>query len=303
MENPDRDRLSSMVLFARVVEAQSFSGAARQLGIGKSAVSMQISRLEQQLGVRLLNRTTRQLNLTEAGQRYYQSCALIAEEARRANEQIGKLKDELSGSLRITCPVGFGSRVLTPALQSFLERYPDLEIDLNMDDRAVNLVEEGYDLAIRIAHLPDSSLVAKPLARVPLAICGSPAYFKKHGMAASIDALQQHDWVLSTHLPARLQYEHAGQQYVINPRGRVRVNSEDVRLKLVLAGMGISVMPEYETWQAIQAGELQQVLKEYPMPVIPITALYHDRKFLPRKIPVFTEFLQHYLLQQPWSRT
>ena len=300
MARLDRDKLNRMVIFARVVEAQSFSAAARQLGIGKSAVSMQITRLEQQLGVRLLNRTTRQLNLTEAGHQYYQSCALIAEEAARANEQVGKFKHELSGSLRITCPVGFGSRVLAPLLPRFMAQYPELELELNLEDRSVNLVEEAYDLAIRVAYLADSSLVAKPLVSVPLVICGSPAYFERHGIPQSIDVLQQHDWVLFSELPTRLQYEHAGQTYVINPKGRVKVNNEDTRLKLVLAGMGISIIPAYETWEASQAGELQQVLEAYPMPIVPITALYHHRKFLPRKIPVFTDFLKNYLQQQPW---
>jgi DNA-binding transcriptional LysR family regulator len=292
--------LNQMVLFAKVVETQNFSEAARQLGIGKAAVSMGISRLEEQLGMRLLHRTTRELSLTEAGKHYYQSCARIAEEAERANEQIKNFTHEVSGSLRMTCPIGFGNRILIPAVQEFLAQYPEIEIDLAMDDRSVNLVEEGFDLAIRIAYLSDSSLVAKPMVNARLVLCGSPAYFDQYGIPQTVAELEQHRWVLFSHFPTRIQHEHDGHQYVINTKGRVRVNNEQARLAFVLAGQGLSLMPIYEAWDAINDGRLQEITLDIPTPDIPITALYHDRKFLPKKITVFMEYLKSYLNSQAW---
>jgi DNA-binding transcriptional LysR family regulator len=294
------ENLNRMLLFAKVVESGSFSATARRLGIGKSAVSMQINRLEQELGVKLLNRTSRHLSLTEAGKHYYQSCARIAEEVSSANEQIKHLKHEVSGLLRITCPVGFGDKVIVPAIQNFLSQFPDIDIELDLNDKNMDLAEQGFDLAIRIAELPDSSLIARHLVDAPLVLCAAPQYLDSNGVPTSIEDLNNHQWVLFAHTPSQLKYIHQGQEYLINTKGRIKVNNEAARLKLVLANFGLALMPIYDAWEAVQEGKLIQLFKDFDLPGVPVTALYLDRKFLPKKITIFINFLKDFLWQQTW---
>ncbi len=294
------DNINSMLLFAAVVETQSFSRAAQNLGIGKSAVSMQIGRLEERLGIKLLNRTTRQLSLTEAGKVYYQSCARIAEEARFAHDQIKQLTDEVSGTLRLTCPVGFGNRVLIPAVSAFLQRYPALRLDIDLNDDSINLTEKGMDLAIRIAELSDSSLIARPLAQAPLVLVAAPDYLNRNGTPTALNELEQHQWVLFSHVPEVLHYDYQGQSFTIHTQGRVKVNNEAARLNLVLSGQGLGLMPIYDAWQALEQGSLVRLFSAIPLPHAPISALYQDRKFLPIKITVFLDYLHDHMQQQPW---
>jgi len=297
------NNLNQMAVFVKVVESKSFSKAAEQLGIGKSAVSMRISQLEKELGIRLLHRTTRHLRLSEAGQAYYQGCIRVVEEAQRANDRAKTYKNDVSGFLKMTCPVGFGNRVLLPAMQTFLAENPNLEIELVQEDRDLNLVTEGIDLAIRVASLPDSSMIAKPLAATRVVVCASPDYFKKNGMPTSITDMENHPWILFSHVPARLKYQHNNQQYVINTRGKITVNNEQARLTLAKAGFGLAFMPMYEAWEAINNGQLQEVTVETHAPLLPITALYHDRQYISAKLKIFIDFLHLYLNKQVWAIT
>lgn len=296
------DKLNQMLTFAKVAETGSFTEAAAQLGVGKSAVSMAISRLEQQLDTRLLHRSTRQLRLTEAGERYYQACLRITEEVALADEQIQLLRDEVSGRLRITCPVGFANRVLLQALDQFMAQYPAINLELILDDKTINLVEEGIDLAIRIAELENSELVAKPLIHAPMVLCAAPSFIEKHGSPSRIEDLSHLPWVLYSHTPEYLRHEHDGQVYQIHTKGRIKVNNEQARLQLTLAGHGLALMPAYEAWDAMQNGQLIEFKMEIPIPTIPVTALYQNRKFLPRKLTVFMEFLHDHLQQRPWQQ-
>jgi len=295
MENVNR-----MVLFAKVIETKSFSETARRLGIGKSAVSMQISRLEEELGVRLLHRSTRKLTLTEAGEQYYYSCARILEEAELASEQIKHYKSEISGQLKFTSPVGFGNRVITPIISEFMARFPHLNIELILSDENEDLVDKGLDLAIRIAELEDSSLIARPIGNTPIILCASPLYLEKFGFPDSMESLNSHQWVLFPHLPAKITYQYDSTTHIIQPKGRIRVNNEQARLQLVLAGQGLSLMHLYDAWDSLQSGELIRILKNSPIPSTPITALYQSRKFLPKKISAFLDFLKEKLNNQPW---
>ena len=295
MENVNR-----MILFAKVIENKSFSEAARRMNIGKSAVSMQITKLEEELGVRLLHRSTRKLVLTEAGEQYYYSCARILEEAELASEQIKNYKSEVSGKLKLTSPVGFGSRVITPIISEFMARYPDLEVDLLLSDENQNLAEKGLDLAIRIAELEDSSLIAKPLSKIPMILCASPAYVEKYGQPDSVAALNEHQWVLFSHTPTKIPYELNGEKYLIQPKGRIRVNNEQARLQLVLDGLGLSPMHIYDAWESLQTGKLMRISEHIPIPSTPVTALYQSRKYLPKKISVFIDFLKVKLDEEDW---
>ncbi|KPJ94509.1 MAG: hypothetical protein AMJ53_05140 [Gammaproteobacteria bacterium SG8_11] len=294
------ENLNRMLLFAKVVESNSFSETARRLGIGKSAVSMQINRLEDELGVKLLNRTSRHLSLTEAGKHYYQNCARIAEEVNFANEQVKSLKDEVSGILKITCPVGFGNKVLVPAIKEFLTEHPHIEIELDLNDENVDLSKLGFDLAIRIAELPDSSMICRPLFDAPLVLCATPQYLESNGVPTSIEDLNNHLWVLFSHTPSRLKYEHNGQEYIINTKGRIKVNNETARLNFVLSHFGLSLMPIYDAWESIRKGKLTRLLENFDLPSVPINALYLDRKFLPKKITTFLDFTKNFIQQQGW---
>lgn len=294
------DSITTMQLFVRVVEAESFSRAARQSGIGKSAASMQISRLEKQLGVKLLNRTTRQLSLTEAGRSYYQSCLRIVEEAQYAHEQLGKLSHQVSGRLRLTCPVGFGNRVVVPAVDRFLEAYPCIDLELDLSDIPRNLTEAGFDLAIRIGELDSSNLIARPLAKVALLLVAAPGYLARHGTPGGIGELAKHRWVLSSHTPRRLHYEHQGERYIIDTSGRITVNDENARTALVCQGHGLGLMPAYEAWEALERGQLVRLFEDYPIPASPISALYHDRRFLPQKVSAFIDYFREHLEEQIW---
>lgn len=294
------DSITTMQLFVRVVDTGSFSRAATQSGIGKSAVSMQISRLEKQLGVKLLNRTTRQLSLTEAGRSYYQSCLRIIEEAQHAHDQLKRFTHQVSGRLRLTCPVGFGNRVVVPAVDRFLETYPGIDLELDLSDIAHNLTEAGFDLAIRIGELDSSNLIARALAKVPLLLVAAPGYLARHGTPEGLDELAAHCWVLSSHTPRRLHYELEGERYVIDTSGRITVNDENARTKLVCQGHGLGLMPAYEAWGALERGQLVRLFERYPIPASPISALYHDRRFLPQKVTAFVDYFRDYLEEQIW---
>lgn len=176
------DKLTSMAVFAKVVEAESFTGAAAQLGLSKSAVSKAVSALEDRLGARLLNRTTRRLALTEVGRAFYERCARIVAEAEEAELAVTHLQDSPRGTLRVNAPVSFGVLHLGPALAAFMPRYPELKVDLAFTDRYVDLIEEGVDVAVRIAgRLEDSSLIARRLADNEMVVVASPAYWERHG--------------------------------------------------------------------------------------------------------------------------
>jgi len=190
------EQLKSMVVFAQVVEQGSLAAAAKHIGLSRAVVSYHIKKLESHLGIKLLNRSTRSIALTEAGAQYYQRCRIIAEQASAANQQIENLKSEPVGLLKITSPVNIGLQTVVPALNEFRNLYPKIELDLMLTDEVVNIMKEGIDLAIRGAPLPDSGLQARKLSVLPTCLCGSPAYFKKRGYPKTPAELADHDWVI-----------------------------------------------------------------------------------------------------------
>ncbi|MCW5731549.1 MAG: LysR family transcriptional regulator, partial [Alphaproteobacteria bacterium] len=190
------ENLMAMAVFARIVEAGSFTAAARRLGMSKSAVSKQVSRLEEALGTRLLNRTTRRLSLSQAGLAFHEHCARILAEAQAAEEAVQSLQAEPRGLLRVNAPMSFGILHLAPAIPDFLARYPGLRVDMDLADRYVDLVAEGFDLAIRIGRLEDSSLIARRIAPARRVVCGTPDYFARHGVPAEPADLARHNCLL-----------------------------------------------------------------------------------------------------------
>ncbi len=288
------DRLAAMAVFARVVEAESFSAAARELGIAKSSVSKQISRLEDDLGVRLLNRTTRRLSLTEAGQAFYQGCQRVVAEAAAAESAVTHLAAAPRGRLSVNAPVSFGRRHISRVLPVLLGRCSEMTIDLTLNDRFVDLVEEGFDVGVRIAHLKDSSLVARRLAPSRNILCAAPTYLAQRGTPQSVADLVAHECLLYTYQTSGevWRFEGPGGRRSLTVRGRLRSNSGESLFSAALAGAGIVRLPSFICGDAVRDGRLVRLLADWVDPFEPeINAIYPAGRNLSPKVRVFIDFL------------
>ena len=224
------DRLAAIGAFVKVAETHSFSEAARRLRLSKSLVSRQIAALEAELGARLFHRTTRSMTLTEAGRGYFERASRILADLDDANRSVTQLQSAPRGRLRVSAPMSFGFLHLAPALADFLARYPDVEVDITLNDRFVDLVDEGFDVAVRIGSLEDSSLVARKLAPIRRVVCASPAYLNARGVPASPDDLKTHDCVCNTNVPMAREWgfiKSDGRPWPVEVRGRMTTNNGD----------------------------------------------------------------------------
>jgi DNA-binding transcriptional LysR family regulator len=288
------DRLEGLMVFARVVEEQGFSAAAKRLGISKATVSREVAALEDRLGVRLLNRTTRRVQLTEVGQAFYERCARIAEEVEEAERDVVSWQSEPRGVLRISGPVSFGHRYLAPMLSTFLAKNTGVSIDLVLNDRFVDLLEEGFDLAIRIARLPDSSLVARRLAPSPRRVVASPAYLERAGHPAVPADLQQHNCLMYTY-----QATGAETWRLVGPDGDVSVrvagnltaNNGDAIRRACLDGLGAALLPTFMVDEDLEAGRLIEVLPQFVDETAAVYAVHPHRRHVPGKVRAFVDFL------------
>lgn len=302
------ERLAEMMTFARVVETRSFSAAARAMNTSKSLVSKQVSQLEEALGVRLLNRTTRSMSLTEIGTAYYEHCARIAQEIDAASATVTQLQAEPRGLLKITAPVIFASMHLAPALQTFLQQHPKVEVELNATDRVVDLVEEGCDLALRITDRPAPAMVARRIVPVRWATCAAPAYLERHGVPQTPHDLERHNCLVYHGLHSTShgwRYGGAdGKEVMVPVGGNCRVNNSDVLHKMALHGMGIVLFPTYMVGQDIQAGRLREVLAGYvSYPHTQLYATYLPNRYLQPKVRAFIDHLLACFGPQPaWDR-
>lgn len=287
------ENMGAIPVFVAVVEANSFTQAARNLGLTKSAVSRRVSDLEDELGVRLLHRTTRRLSLTEAGERYVEHARSALREARAAEDAATELQRLPRGRLRINSPMSFGRLHVAPAIPSFLGRYPEIEIDMTMEDRVVDLVEGGYDLAIRVGTLADSSLVARKLAPSRNVVCATPAYLRKHPAPKTPDALVDHNCLLYAYFSESNEWSFVrdAHRQTIRVSGRYRVNNSEALREAVLQGVGVARIPTFIVGPDIAEGRLVQLLPDHPMPTQEIYAVWPERRHLPTKVRVFTDFL------------
>ncbi len=285
--------LKRMAIFSAVVEAKSFSEAARRLGIAKSAISKHVSLLEDHLDVRLLNRTTRRLSLTEAGERFYQSCARIVSEANEATRDVKRLHEQAVGTLKISSTVAFGTKHLVPLLSDFHQQHPDLKVDLMLADDVVNIIEEGIDLAIRIGWLPESNLVARRLFTAPRIVVATPEYLKKHGTPQTPTELVNHNWILVTLLPSpqRCTFKRNGQQQTVHMMSTTRTNSIGASLAFVRNGDGITAVSSYLLKDDLESGRLVPLLTEYETDEVGVFAVYPDRHHIPAKVRLFIDAL------------
>ncbi|CAM2143424.1 LysR family transcriptional regulator, regulator for bpeEF and oprC [Pararobbsia alpina] len=291
------DRFTSMAIFARVVERGSFTAAAEGSGMTATMVGNHIRELEQRLKGRLLNRTTRRQSLTELGQRYHARCLEILSLVDSAELDAREMQSSPRGRLRVSCPVIYGTRVLAPALAGYLDRYPDVQVELSLNDRFVDLAEEGYDAAIRVGVLPDSGLIARPLAHSPRVACASPAYLAKHGHPQTPAELAQHHCLaLMTSAGAEREWhfprpDGKGTERVV-VRGRLDVNGGLALREAALSGLGVILQPQMMLEDDLDAGRLVRLFPDWPAPTWPIHVVHLPDPHLPPKLVSFIAFLQ-----------
>lgn len=297
------DILPGMAVFAEVVEAKSFTGAARRLGMSKAAVSKQISRLEERLGARLLNRTTRKLSLTEVGAAFYERCARIVAEAEEAELAVTRLHETPRGTLRVDVPVDFGIQYLTPLLPAFMLANPELKVDISFNDRFVDLVDEGFDLAIRIGQLPDSSLIARKLAETRAVICAAPEYWDRYGRPLHPSELEHHNCFAYSYLATGSEWRLAGREGEISVRvsGTLRANNGNALRQAAAAGLGVVATPVFMACDDLRAGRLEPVLRDYEAQRRGIYAVYPHNRHLSAKVRAFVDYLAEALNPAPWE--
>lgn len=297
--------LERMAIFAGVVEAKGFSEAARRLGLSKSVVSKQVSRLEKSVGARLLHRTTRSMSLTEAGALFYEHCARIVEEQELARRAVGRLHAGPRGVLRISASVAFGTLHIAPALPEFLARHPEVRVDMVIGDRLVDLADEGFDLAIRIAAKPGENLVARKLAPVNRRIVATPGYLRTHGVPRTPADLAAHNCLTYTFAEPRDAWRLRGPKGDLDLRvsGNLRLNDDEALSAAVLGGLGVALLPTFIIGRDLQAGRLRAVLSDYAPHGSNIHAVYLPTRHLPAKVRAFIDFLRERFGPEPyWDR-
>ena len=287
------DTLVGMAVFARVVDDGGFSAAARRLGLSKSAVSKQVAALEDRLGARLLNRTTRRMSLTEAGSALIERCRRVLAEAEAAEDAVGMLQGAPAGVLRVAAPMTFGTMHLAPAIPDFLERHPGVSIDLSLNDRMIDLVEEGFDVAVRIARLADSSLMARKLAPMRRIMAASPDYLARRGVPARLADLAGHDCLSYSYIATGDEWSFTGPdgEQSVRPSGRLRANNGEVLRAAALAGTGIATMPTFIAGPDLAAGRLVRVLPDYDNCSGAIYAVWPSDRHPSPKLRAFVDFL------------
>jgi DNA-binding transcriptional LysR family regulator len=288
--------LNDMALFVAVGHTLSFRKAAYAAGVPNSTLSRRISALEKAIGLRLLHRTTRKVELTEAGQIYYERCRRIVDEARLAHEQLGELLAQPSGVLRASLPVDFATIYMAPLVAEFAHRYPGISFDFDLTPRRVDLVSEPFDVAIRMGELNDSNLVARLLARLPVGAYASPRYLQLSGEPLHASELAQHE-CLGFPKAGKWLLQRGEETAEVEIGGRFMVNSVGMLRRLATLDLGVTLLPEEIAADDVAAGRLRQILPAWRGPATPVYALTETR-LLPAKTQRFIEFLQERLTQQ-----
>lgn len=297
------NHLSDIAVFVQVVDSGSFTAAAERLDLSKSVISKYVTRLEEQLNVRLLNRTTRRLSLTEAGQILYNRSQRGLDEIESAKAEISQLQETPRGKLRINTPMSFGILHIAPAIPDFLGAYPELAIDMSLDDRQVDLIEEGFDLAIRIAELPDSSLIARRLALCRHVVCASPEYLKKFGTPLTPDDLRRHNVLTYRYQNSPNEWgfmTQDGRFTSVPVTGSLQMNNSLALREAVIHGAGIMLTPAFIVGSDIKAGRLLEILSVYKAREISIYAVYPERRNLLPKVRVFIDFMKDRFSDPPY---
>ncbi|MFO1071769.1 MAG: LysR family transcriptional regulator [Geminicoccaceae bacterium] len=296
------DRIDLFRIFARVVECASFTRAADGLGLPRSTVSAAVQALEHGLGTRLLHRTTRKVAPTQDGLAFYERCLRVVADVEEAFELFREAPAQAAGRLKVEVPGRIGRLILAPALPAFLDRHPGIELDLGVGDRAVDLVEDGVDCALRVGPLEDSLLIARPIGELPLVNVASPAYLARHGVPGAPEALDGH-WAVNYASPSTGRIEpwewlEAGGLRTRALRSRVTVNSAEALIACCLAGLGLIQIPAYDVRRHLAAGEMVEVMPDRRAAPLPMTLLYPHRRHLSRRLRLFADWLEELLRRE-----
>ncbi len=290
------NEFGAIPVFVAVVENDGFSAASRVLGISKSAVSKRINQLENHLGVRLLHRTTRKLSLTEAGERYFEHAARALAAAGHAEDAVTELQGVPQGRLKISSPMSFGRLHVAPLIPIFMKRYPKLQIDLVMDDRNIDLVAGGIDVAIRSGDMPDSTLIARKLAPLRQALCASPDYIDRYGMPVTPSELSERNCILFSYSGDANEWtlNKDGKSEAVLVSGSYRVNNSEAILVALREGIGIGRLPTFVAGPDLREGKLVRILESYHIPDHTFYAVIPERQYLPAKVRAFLDFSINY---------
>ena len=287
------DKLNAISVFCKVIETQSFTQAANQQNISVAMASKLVSQLEEHLKTRLLQRTTRKIVPTEAGMLYYQRCQAILLDLSEADSSISNMATSLQGNLLLSVPRDFGLLYISPNLPKFIELHPNLHVEIEFEDKRVDLVAEGYDLALRIGYMQDRSLVARKISSSPMHFVASPSYLESQGTPLTPDDLEYHQGLLykSSLNQVHWQSTKANQIQRYKIQSKVVSNNGMALLEMTKAGLGISNSPSFFVKEALASGELVEILSEYKQKPLDIYVVYPNRRHLPAKVRAFIEFL------------
>ncbi len=299
------DSLYEMSVLTKVVAAGSLSAAARDLGVSTAVVSRRLAALEARLGVRLVNRTTRRLALTDEGASYHEACTRILGEIEDADAAAAAQRVEPQGLLKVALPASFGHKHIAPLVPPFAARYPKIQLAFSLSDRTVNVIQEGYDLAIRIGELEDSSLAARKLAPNRRVVCASPDYLKRHAAPRSPDELRQHNCLTTNDLQMNWEYKGPdGKRGVVRVSGHYACDNWEVLREWAMAGLGVALKSTWDVRRQLEDGALVPLLPGYDFDTdVAIYAVYPHRRYLPAKTCVFIDYLAESFGPEPyWDR-
>jgi DNA-binding transcriptional LysR family regulator len=297
------DRFQEMKVFAAVVEAGSFTGATQVLDMSKAAVSRYVGELEERLGLRLLHRTTRKLSTTTEGEIFYARCRELLDNLDEAEAEVTSRSGEATGLLKVNVPVTFGLMHLAPLWPAFLARHPKLAIDITLSDRVADLVEEGYDIAVRIGQLPASSLISRKLASTRLVLCASPEYLQRRGAPGRPDELLHHDVISYSLFSTGENWSFMGPDGAVSVKvvPRMRTNSGDTCRAAALQHQGIILQPTFIVGADLAQGTLQEIMPGYRSVELGIHAVYPSRKFVSPKVRLLIDFLVEAFAAPAWE--
>ncbi|MEL6373681.1 MAG: LysR family transcriptional regulator [Pseudomonadota bacterium] len=295
--------ITDLEIFARVARTGNMSAAGREMGLSPAVVSKRVSLLEERLGARLFQRTTRQLTLTETGEGYFKRVVDIIALIDEAEDYVSRRNTKPRGQLKVTAPTSFSRLHIAPHLPKFLERYPDIELDFDLTDNFSDIIREGFDLAVRIGELQDSSLVAKKLAPDTRVICAAPAYLEQFGEPTTLDDLELHN-CLSAGAQDYWRLDGPDGPHQLKVRGNIRSNSSEFIREALLAGLGLGLRSMWDVGEELKSGALQVVLPAYQgTGASQIYAVYPCRDFMPAKVNAFIDFLSELYGRQPgWEQ-
>ncbi len=290
---PDIHLLEGITVFVSVINTGSFTAAARALGHSTSYISKEITRLERRLASRLLNRTTRTISLTDAGRAYYERCSQMILDAENAERSINHLQETPAGLLRVNAPASFGSRHLLDIIARFMQRFPDVKLEIEFNDRMIDVVAEGFDVVIRVGEIKDSNLIARKLTSSRAVVVASPDYLKRKGCPQTAEALTQHDCITYSLLPTPTQWDFYknGIRTSVTVEPRAICNSSTIEIALVQQGIGITRLPLFTCELEIEKGELKIILDDYDHIKHDVYAVYPHRQYLTAKVRAFVDFL------------